>query len=95
MSGLSLDQLIETSTEFVCEQWGQAEGTLTLFAPVTRIDGITWIHPAWARESTWAEMQQRATRIWCVRGSLWNPREYVLIWERGTPPAPAALAQAA
>ncbi|MEI6351912.1 MAG: hypothetical protein WCP06_12500 [Verrucomicrobiota bacterium] len=88
MNGLALDQLIEASTEFVCEQWGQGEAALTLYAPVTRIDGTTWVHPAWAREATLTEMKKRATRIWKVRGSLWNPQEYVLVWAR---PVPASV----
>ena len=85
MKALTLDQLIEASTEFVCERWGQGEAALTLYAPITRIDGTTWVHPGWAREATLSDMKLRATRIWNVRGSLWNPQEYVLIWEKAVP----------
>ena len=57
---------------------------MLFYAPLTRIDGVTWIHPAWAREFTWEAVTQRAARIWQVSGSLWNPVGFRLIW-RGEP----------
>ncbi len=63
---------------------GQGDASVVFYAPVTRIDGITWIHPAWAKEYTWAEITLRAARIWRISGSLWNPVAFRLIW-RGEP----------
>jgi len=80
----TLDRLIQESREFVCEQWGQGEASVAFYAPVTRMDGITWIHPAWAKESTWRDITLRADRIWRVSGSFWNPVGFRLIW-RGEP----------
>jgi hypothetical protein len=80
----TLDDIIRESREFVCEFWGKGEAGVTFYAPVTRIDGVTWIHPAWAREFTWEAVTQRAARIWQVSGSLWNPVGFRLIW-RGEP----------
>jgi len=78
----TLDRLIEASTEFVYEQWGRGEASLMFFAPVTRDAGTVWTHPTWAREYTWDEITRKATRIWRVRGSLWNAQEYSLVWTR-------------
>lgn len=75
----TLDQWIGASTEFVCERWGEGEACVEFYAPVTRLDGMTWIHPAWAREYEWPDICRRATRIWLVSGSLWNPRDFRLI----------------
>jgi len=88
----TLDETIRESREFVCEFWGQGEAGVALYAPLTRIDGVTWVHPAWAREFTWKAITQRAARIWQVSGSLWNPGSFRLIW-RGEPPwiAPGPL----
>jgi|GEM_PF-1769447 len=86
----TLDHLIRESREFVCEHWGAGEASVAFYAPLTRIDGVTWIHPAWAREYTWEEITGRATRIWRVSGSLWNPLAFRLIW-RGAP-SPLLLA---
>ena len=80
----TMDHIIRESREFVCEHWGQGEACVVFYAPLTRIDGITWIHPAWAREGTWGEITARAARIWRVSGSLWNPVAFRLIW-RGEP----------
>ena len=74
------NQIIQESREFVCEAWGKGEASVLFYAPVTHEDGGTWIHPAWAREATWAEMTQRADRIWRVSGSFWNPLEFRLVW---------------
>lgn len=79
----TLDQLIRDSREFVCEQWGPNGASVAFYAPLTRLDGITWIHPAWAKEYPWMEITARATRIWRISGSLWNPGHFRLIW-RGT-----------
>ena len=80
MIALTLDNLIASSTEFVCETWGQGEASVAFYAPITRDNGVTWLHPTWAREATWVDIRERATRIWRVRGSLWNPRGFVLMW---------------
>ncbi|MEI8235503.1 MAG: hypothetical protein WCH57_12580 [Verrucomicrobiota bacterium] len=87
----TLDQLIRESREFVCESWGVGDANVLFYAPVTRFDGRTWIHPAWAREAAWSEITVRADRIWRVSGSLWNPLAFRLIW-RGDAvlPVPAA-----
>ncbi len=77
-----LDERIAESTEFVCERWGKGEASVEFYAPVTRMDGMTWLHPTWAKEWRWEDLQCRATRVWRVSGSLWNPREFVLVWER-------------
>ncbi len=74
---------IAESREFVCEEWGKGEETVTFYAPITREDGVTWIHPAWARESTWGAITARADRIWRVSGSFWNPGGFRLIWQGG------------
>ena len=74
------DRSIMASTEFVSESWGQGDATVVFYAPLTRENGMIWLHPAWAREYPWEEITRRATRIWKVTGSLWNPREFVLIW---------------
>jgi hypothetical protein len=71
--------IIETR-EFVCEEWGKDEETVTFYAPLTRVDGVVWIHPAWAREAPWAAITARADRIWRVSGSFWNPIGFRLIW---------------
>lgn len=76
----TLDLIIRESREFVCETWGKGEASVVFYAPLTRIDGITWIHPAWAREYTWKEITFRAARIWQISGSLWNPGTFRLIW---------------
>jgi hypothetical protein len=83
----TLDQIIRESREFVCESWGKGDANVLFYAPVTRFDGRTWIHPTWAREATWWDMTQRADRIWRVSGSLWNPGEFRLVWraEAGLP----------
>ena len=73
-------QEIAASTEFACEVWGQGEASVAFYAPITREPGRLWIHPTSAREYRWEAICRRATRIWRVRGSLWNPREFVLIW---------------
>ena len=93
----TMDQLIRESREFVCESWGKGEANVVFYAPVTRFDGRTWIHPAWAREAVWSDITLRADRIWRVSGSLWNPLGFRLIW-RGLafsaeiPPAPERMA---
>jgi hypothetical protein len=76
----TVDELVQASTEFVCETWGAGEASITFYAPVTRWDGGVWIHAAWARDLPWCEVKTRATRIWSVRGSLWNPLAFKLIW---------------
>ena len=81
MMPVTLDCLVAASTEFVCETWGQGEATLSRYAPVTREGATVWLHPTCAREATWAEITGRATRIWRVCGSLWNPRGFVLVWD--------------
>jgi len=82
------DEEIAASTEFVCEEWGRGEATVAFYAPVTRRGRALWIHPTWARTASWEEMKRRATRIWLIRGSLWNPREFTLIHTRESEPAP-------
>ena len=79
----TIDEAIRSSTEFVCERWGQGEGAIEFYAPVTRLDGMTWVHPTWAREAAPEAIRRRATRIWLVSGSLWNPRGYALVYGRG------------
>ena len=76
----TMDRIIRESREFVCEHWGQGDASVVFYAPLTRVDGITWIHPAWAREASWGEITLRAARIWRVSGSLWNPVAFRLIW---------------
>lgn len=88
------DREIAGSTEFVCEWWGRGEGVIAFYAPVTREKGAVWIHPTWARSTSWEEMTRRATRIWGIRGSLWNPRDFTLLYARETEPA-ALLRKAA
>ncbi len=88
----TLDIIIRESREFVCEHWGQGEAGVAFYAPLTRIDGITWIHPAWSKEYTWPEITQRADRVWRISGSFWNPVAFRLIWHnipelRGSSPA--------
>ena len=78
----TVNEIIAESTEFVCENWGQGELGITYFAPVTRDNGTTWVHATLAREGTLEEMRRRATRIWRVTGSLWNPTQYTLIWRK-------------
>ena len=68
------------SREFICEEWGKADETVTFYAPLTRVDGKLWVHPAWAKEATWAAITSRADRIWRVSGSFWNPVAFRLIW---------------
>ena len=91
----TIDYIIQESREFVCEQWGKGEASVVFYAPVTRMYGITWIHPTWARECTWGEITARAARIWRVSGSLWNPVAFRLIWREtpdfSTPKEPVAL----
>jgi len=82
----TLDRLIIESTEFVCEEWDADQGGLQWYAPVTRMGDVVWVSPTWAKESTRVEMTRRATRIWQVNGSLWNPKGFRLVWEA---PAPA------
>lgn len=79
----TLDAYIRESREFVCEEWGKGEAVVAFYAPVTHVDGVTWIHPAWARESTWSAITARADRIWRVSGSFWNPSGFRLIWRGG------------
>ncbi len=89
----TLDRMIAESTEFVCEHWGQGEASIELYAPVTRgIDGTTWIHPAWGRDYPWKEIVARATRIWRVSGSLWNPGTFTLIYCKRISGEPHAVA---
>ena len=94
----TLDIIILESREFVCEYWGQGEASVAFYAPLTRIDGITWIHPAWSKEYTWSEITSRADRVWRISGSFWNPVGFRLIWhnipESGAPiPALTAALQ--
>jgi len=76
----TLDLIIRESREFVCEHWGPRNAGVTFYAPLTRVDGLTWIHPTWAKEYRWDEITAKATRIWRVSGSLWNPVGFSLIW---------------
>ncbi len=78
------DALIATSTEFVCERWSHGEGAIYFYAPVTRDpEGRTWLHPTCARVYQWEVIRARATRIWRVNGSFWNPHGFTLIHDRG------------
>jgi len=77
----TLDLIIQESREFVCVFWGKGEAGVVFYAPLTRIDGVTWIHPAWSKEFTWEGITQRAARIWQVSGSFWNPVGFRLIWQ--------------
>ena len=79
----TLDHTIAASTEYVCECWGHGDAAVIFYAPLTRENGMVWIHPTWAREFAWSEIKGRATRIWRVNGSLWNPRDFQLIWTDG------------
>jgi len=79
----TLDKSIAASTEFACECWGHGDATVSFYAPITRENGMIWMHPTCAREFKWAEIQGRATAIWRVSGSLWNPRGFELIWSNG------------
>jgi len=88
----TLDELIAASTEFVCERWGTGEASVLFYAPLTRTGGMTWIHPGWAREYEWGEIRRRATRIWAVSGSLWNPGDFSLI--HGAPGLAGAMGAA-
>lgn len=81
----TIDRLIAESTEFVCEKW--VTSGLCWYAPVTRWNGMTWVHPTWAKEVSWEEITRRATRIWEVHGSLWNPSGCRIVWELLTPEA--------
>ena len=76
-------EIIRESREFVCEVWGKGEANVAFYAPMTRENGVVWIHPAWAREATWESMVSKADRIWRVSGSFWNPVGFQLIWKGG------------
>jgi hypothetical protein len=76
----TLPQLIAESREFVRQTWGQEEACLHFYAPLTRMDGLTWVHPAWAREASWRDITRRAERIWSLSGSFWIPGLFRLIW---------------
>ena len=73
-------ELIAESTEFVCSEmgFGQEDYKILRFAPVTRLDGMVWIHATHAREATLDEMRRRASIIWKVV-DFWNPGEWRLI----------------
>jgi hypothetical protein len=86
-----MDRAIAESTEFVCEKWGVGNASVSWYAPVTRADGVTWVHPTWAREASWEEITKRATRIWKVTGSLWNPSGFRLVWQALEPLPVAAV----
>jgi hypothetical protein len=81
--GDTLGQAATTTTEFVCERWGQGEAYVDLYAPLTRgDDGTIWIHPTGAKDYQWEVIVSRATRIWRVSGSFWNPGTLTLIYCR-------------
>lgn len=80
MTPLLWEEVIPASTRFVCCRWGEEEAGVEFYAPVTCIDGALWIHPAWAREYTRQEIRRRATAIWKVSGSFWNPGVFRLIY---------------
>ena len=73
------EEIVSASTQFVCCRWGEEEAGVEFFAPVTRINGVFWIHPAWAREYPWPEIRQRASAIWRISGSFWNPGAFRLV----------------
>ncbi|HWL54716.1 MAG TPA: hypothetical protein VNQ90_19905 [Chthoniobacteraceae bacterium] len=73
------EELVAASTQFVCSRWGEEEAGVEFFAPVTCADGVFWIHPAWAREYRWPEIRRRATAIWRISGSFWNPGTFRLV----------------
>jgi len=81
-------EAIAESTEFVCERWGKGEEWIAFYAPVTRLNGALWIHPTWMREYRWEDLVRRATRVWLISGSFWNPGGFRLIHRRE--PAQAA-----
>ena len=68
------------STEFAAMRLGNGDKSVTFFAPITRIEGVTWIHPTYQREFTWDEAKKIASRIWIVSGSLWNPVAFRLVY---------------
>lgn len=84
----TFQNIIAESREFVCEVWGKGEATVTFYAPLTRVDGLTWIHPTWAREAAWGKITARADRIWLITGSFWNPLGFRLIWNAPCPSLP-------
>ncbi len=88
----STQELASASTEFVCETWGAGEASVTFYAPVTRCGGAVWIHAASARDLPWCEVERKATRVWQVSGSLWNPLAFRLIWSAEKPPDTVAEA---
>lgn len=75
-----LDRMVAQSREFVCQRWGDHDAYVELYAPVTRWNGAFWIHATWARECPAAEIRARATRIWAISGSFWNPGVFRLLY---------------
>lgn len=81
------------STEFLCETWGSGEFSIRRYAPLVREpNGRRWVCPMLARDWSWAEVTDRATRIWAIQGSFWNPQAPRLIYQRATGLAPSSRA---
>ncbi|XHR29622.1 MAG: hypothetical protein ACFUZC_03500 [Chthoniobacteraceae bacterium] len=80
----TISRIVAESTEFVFEEIGYGPSAKILrFAPVTRIDGIVWVHPTYARESTLAQMKGRASLLWQIT-SLWNPGPWRLVYQNAS-----------
>jgi len=70
------------SQEFALFRWhGKDDGFVEFFAPITRDNGITWIHISRAFDSTFESMKSQATRIYEVTGSLVSPKSFKLIYD--------------
>ncbi|HWL51729.1 MAG TPA: hypothetical protein VNQ90_04800 [Chthoniobacteraceae bacterium] len=70
------------SREFaVCRWYGKDDGYIEFFAPITRDQGVTWIHVSRAFDSTLESMKSQAARIYEVTGSLVSPKSFKLIYD--------------
>jgi len=78
----TIDEIIETSTDYAALEIHKDGGFITLYAPMTSFDGRTWIHPTYAKDLSFEEVSRRAVRIWRIRGSFWNVSGLQLIWSR-------------
>ncbi len=78
----TIDEIIETATDYAAQEIFKDGDSITLYAPITVIDGVTWIHPTHAKDLPFEEVSRRAVRIWKIRGSFWNIAGLRLIWSR-------------